>query len=303
MTSSYDYDALWTKAKLFLNHAMDDGEERQFDERALWASLALELLGKAALARISPLLIAAPNEEGTNLLIASGLMAGEARFKAIPARTLYTRCSRAFKPFSFREAEQITFARNDYLHGGAAAFGGLPPEVWWPRYWGQAAILVNALDRQLVDLVGESRVEAVEAHLAQRERNIEERVEMLLERSRQRFEQYLAGTLPARLAEEWARAPDPSAGLTYSVAHDCPACGELGTLEGENVSDAELNHETVGDDIDAWMDLTIDAEFFSCENCRLVLDGYEYLVQAGLPTEFEGIGDVGDYFEPDYGND
>lgn len=63
MSNPFDHDALWTKAKLFLNRAMDD-DPRSFDERALWAALALELLAKAALARVSPLLIAEPNEEG-----------------------------------------------------------------------------------------------------------------------------------------------------------------------------------------------------------------------------------------------
>jgi hypothetical protein len=57
---------------MFLNRAMDEQEARSFDERALWATLALELLAKAALARTSPVLIAEPTEEGTNLLIADG---------------------------------------------------------------------------------------------------------------------------------------------------------------------------------------------------------------------------------------
>ena len=53
MSKPWDPDALFIKAKLFLNHAMDD-DSRQFDEQALWASLALELLAKAALAKVSP---------------------------------------------------------------------------------------------------------------------------------------------------------------------------------------------------------------------------------------------------------
>ena len=76
VTATYSHDALWTKAKLFMSYAMDDEPARTFDERALWAALALELLGTAALARVPPLLIASPNEDedGNNLLIASGLI-------------------------------------------------------------------------------------------------------------------------------------------------------------------------------------------------------------------------------------
>jgi hypothetical protein len=50
----YDHEALWSKAKVFLNRAMDPDSGRAFDEQALWAAAALELLGKAALARVSP---------------------------------------------------------------------------------------------------------------------------------------------------------------------------------------------------------------------------------------------------------
>ncbi len=61
MRAPYDSEGLWLKAKLFINRAMDDNA-RSFDERALWASLSLELLAKAALANHSPLLIADPME-------------------------------------------------------------------------------------------------------------------------------------------------------------------------------------------------------------------------------------------------
>ncbi|WP_406105264.1 hypothetical protein [Micromonospora globbae] len=165
-----DEEALWLKAKLFLNHAMDDDEPRTFDEQALWASLALELLAKAALARVSPLLVASPTEDGTNLLIASGLVEGEGRFTSVKAHTLYSRCHKAFRPFSEREAQQITWARNEYLHGGAASFTAIPPNAWWPRYWAQAVILVNAQDKTLEELVGPDRVPLVEKHLAQTRR-------------------------------------------------------------------------------------------------------------------------------------
>ena len=75
--------------------AMDAGPERAFDEQALWASAALELLGKAALARVSPLLIAEPIEDGANLLIATGLIEGTTRFTAVSASTIFKRCQAA----------------------------------------------------------------------------------------------------------------------------------------------------------------------------------------------------------------
>ncbi len=105
MIAPYDHEALWTKAKVFTNRAMDLGDLRLFHEQALWVSAALELLGKAALARVSPLLIAEPNEDGVNILIASGLIEGNARFTSVAASTIFKRCARAFRPFSAEDSE------------------------------------------------------------------------------------------------------------------------------------------------------------------------------------------------------
>jgi hypothetical protein len=196
---------------------MDEEEPRTFDERALWASLALELLAKASLARVSPLLIASPTEEGTNLLIASGLVEGQARFDSVKAHTLYSRCHQAFRPFNEKEAQTITWARNEYLHGGSAVFTAIPADAWWPRYWAQAFILVNAQDKVLEELVGLDRVPVVEGHLAKNRKNIEHRAEMLIYRAQQRLAQHRSGDLPAKLANKWGSC-DLSVGASGGAA-------------------------------------------------------------------------------------
>ena len=306
MSAAYDYEALWLKAKLFLNRAMEEGDNRPFDERALWASLALELLAKAALARVSPLLIAEPTEEGTNLLIASGLMEGDARFTSVRAKTLYARCHRAFKPFSQAEATKITHARNEYLHGGAAGFTSVPEKAWWPRYWTLAVILISALERDAEDLVGSDREAVVEGHLEQNKKNIEYRTEMLIERAKQRLSQYQAGTLPAKVAAEWSPGRPITAGLRYSEPELCPACGDLGTIEGEDAVNVETRYEQVADDdFEVAVDVTASSAYFSCSACGLVLDNYQLVEQAGMDSTFETAGsddDIAD-LEADYGND
>lgn len=303
----WDADAMLLKAKLFLNHAMDEDEEhRDFDERALWASLALELLAKAALARVSPVLIAAPNEEGNSLLVASGLVDGDVRFMSVQAKTLFGRCSKAFKPFNEKEAQAIAAARNEYLHGAAPTFTLIPPEAWWPRYWAQVQILVNACDRVLEDLVGNDRVSVVEDYLAKNKKNIEHRLEMLIERARQQLARHDSGQMRAGEVAEWSRYRPGglAAGLTYSTVQTCPACGDVGLLEGEDVDDATANHEQVGeDDYDSWMDLTVGSGYFSCDRCHLVLDSYELVEASDIPSSFDAIGEIGDFLEPEYGND
>jgi hypothetical protein len=192
----------------------------------------------------------------------------------------------------------------EYLHGTGIGFTGIPPEAWWPRYGAQASILVNALDTDLDSLVGSSRTAIVESYLAQNVRNIEHRVEMLIARARQRLAQYRSGGLSARVADEWNRQSDLTAGLSHSTDEVCPACGDTGVLEGEKVLSSQPHYEQVSEgDFDAWVDLTIGSDYFSCSTCKIVIDGYELLEATGLPVSFGDTGDISDYMEPEYGND
>jgi hypothetical protein len=147
------------------------------------------------------------------------------------------------------------------------------------------------------------RVSVVEAHLERNREHIEERVTALIERAKQRLILHESGRMTTRMEAEW-NAFNAFAGLSHSGNATCPACDETGRLEGEDVTSYEIEGEQVApDDYDVWVNLTVSADYFTCDNCHLVLDRYELVEVAGLPTEFNDIGDPADYYEPDYGND
>jgi hypothetical protein len=314
MIAPYDHEALWVKAKLFLNRAMDDDGFRSFDEQALWASLALELLAKAALARVSPVLIAEPTEEGANLLASLGLTQGGDHFSSVRAKTIFTRCHRAFRPFDLKESTRFAQARNEYLHGPGVPFLAIPPEAWWPKFWAQMDILVNSMDREMSDLVGPDREPVVDGYLSQNKKNIENRTEALIARAQQRLSQHRAGTMNTKMVTEWNSVGNLSAHLTYQTPEQCPACDLEGVLEGEEelardrertVDAGETAYEYEYDFDYPTFTLTIAADYFSCPNCHLVLNHIEFVEQAGLPASFEveGVEDDTEFMEPDYGND
>lgn len=301
MSDAVNSDALWLKARLFINHAMDDDEPRAFEERALWASLALEMLGKAALARVNPLLIAIPNEEGNHLLAASGLIVGDGPIMTVQAATVFKRCARAFRPFNASESIAIASNRNAYLHSGVAMFTPVPESAFWPAYWRQAAILVYGQDRDLEEFVGQDRVEVVEEFLTRNKQHIEERVEALLERAKQQLALISSGNAPERIVAAFRRNTDLRAGMLYSTDTHCPACGEEGTLEGEQEAGHELRYEQVAeDDFDVYVDVQVWADYFSCQHCRLVLDSAELIEAAGLKSQFDDQGDPADFVEAEY---
>lgn len=293
MTAPYDYEALWLKAKLFLNRAMDERDPRPFDEQALWASLALELLAKAALARVSPLLIADPRQDSTSLLAASGLIEANARFSTISTTLLYERCRHAYIPFNDKEATRISQARNEYLHGSTPGFTHLPPKDWWSRYWAQAVTLITALDREPYDLVGLDRAHIVDEHLEQNKKNVEHHTQMRIERAKRRLAQWKAGNLPAKVAAQWMPGPPLLHDLPYLSAAECPACGAEGIVQGEHIEKRTPQYVSGTDDVGArwevevFADVIVTSAVFHCGNCNLPLDDHAFVTQAGLPANFE----------------
>lgn len=286
------------KAKAHINRSFAAGESSEFEQAALWAASSLELLAKGALAKVSPLLVADPQDDGKSLLVAAGLSADVARFKSIPAKAIFSRCARAFPPFNEQEAARIAKQRNEELHSALSPFTAIDEEAWWQRYWAQAVLLVHAQDRTVGDLVGSARESVVEAHLARNSENVERRVHAMVERARRRSE--LAETsrdAAAEIAELLSRTGYEG---EFRGPAECPACEETGHLLGEYVENSDVDYDY--EEGTATELLTILSEAFECERCGLRLVGPEYIVAAGLPQQFD---DQRDY-EPewdDYGND
>lgn len=299
----YDPDRLWLKARLFINRAL---EGREFEESAFWASAALELLAKAALSNISPLLIANPNDDGKSFMIASGVTEDRGGFSSVQAKALWSRCQRAFKPFSELEAAKISAARNDYLHAAGVGFDKLPADQWWAKYWAQATVLISHLDKEIDDFVGPARASQVRGYLRRNEEHLTARLEALLERARHRLAQHENETMSARLQREWN-----AFSVAYARHHtdaDCPACSSNGQLEGEETIERRVEGGSSYDEDEGYWDdrtlwLVIGTDRFECPTCHLVLDDYELVLAAGLPDSFEVVGDLDDYYEPEYNNE
>ena len=131
----FDHDGLWNKAVLYINRATEPGDARTQEERMLWASLSLELLAKSALAKINPLLIADPMDDGKSFLLAAGVGADLSSFKTIPVKTAFSRSARSFPPFSMHGAMTLAGNRNEELHSASIPFALAHESSWWERFW------------------------------------------------------------------------------------------------------------------------------------------------------------------------
>lgn len=190
MRHSFDPDGLWIKSKLFINRALDEG--REFEEQALWACSALELLGKSALVRIFHLLIANPTDDGSSLLAASGVLERK-NVTSAEAKAVWSRCARAFKPFSEPEAKLLSCGRNGYIHAAGIGFDLVPAHAWWPRFWSQVVVLLHHMDLSVDDYVDRRYVETVDGALATRKEALKQQLEVRLERARTMLKQSQTG--------------------------------------------------------------------------------------------------------------
>lgn len=300
----WDPEGLWLKARLFINRALDP--DRGFEESAFWAGTALEMLGKASLARVSPALVAnAVDDDGTSLLMASGLLDLSKRFVSVQAKTVWSRCARAFRPFNAKEASLIADGRNEYIHGARLGFDAIPESAWWPRYWAQAVILLSHFERTIEDFVGADRSGAVGIYLAANKEHLQRRLEAELESARVALKLHEADAMSGRRLAQWnlfAVAVE-----RFSQPCDCPACdGGLGEVLGSDIIDTVT--DMAGDPDDYWGSVsvthTVASDRFQCGACHLVIEDYEILQLTDVPLEFEAEGDPSDVAEyEEYNNE
>src|SRR5690242_6242113 len=142
--TAFSYDSLWNKAKTYVDRAIQGRDDNDGLAHYLWATVALELLGKAYLARIHPSLVADPSHFHS-LSAACGKPLSPV-LKSVTAKTLYERIHAilpAFDDRMRREAMLMAERRNGELHSGEAPVHGLDPAVWVPQFWKTASILLE----------------------------------------------------------------------------------------------------------------------------------------------------------------
>src|SRR4029077_967560 len=122
-------DPLWAKARLYFERAFEEsGDDPLF---GLWCSLALELLGRAALASVSPTLLAEPDRDHRFLLHALNRGSEKTQRRSIGTAQVFSLCQTLFVQFTeddLKAALALVNRRNDELHTGASAFEEYRPK-------------------------------------------------------------------------------------------------------------------------------------------------------------------------------
>jgi hypothetical protein len=300
MPMQWTRESLWAKAQVYVERA--DDEEQGGPLFAFWSHLALELLMRAAVASVHPVLLA-DRGKVKSALYALGLGA-EGEPKSLGTAELLHVCVEIFPDFTTEHRDAalaMAMRRNRELHTGEPAFEDLPLSAWLADYYRIADVFLGVQGVTLAALFGTEEAAAANQMIQALDLQVKKAV-------RDRIS--AAGKAWTKLPGEDRRARRAAASALDrpgpSKRDRCPACETNVNIVGEQVvvSRTRLDEGNVLVEELRMLPVRLD-----CAACGLRLHGHAELHAADLggqftmlrevdPVEFHQI-DIDNYIDPD----
>lgn len=287
-------EALYDKAERYIQQAQ--GLDTDAWDYALWSSLSLELLARAALANVHPALLAEPDRLGSNLASALGFEPLEKKFapKSIPVVEVFRRLTVLLPAFQAEHESfgvQHTGRRNAELHSGEVGFDGLKGASWQPRFYQTCKALLESMGMTLEEFVGADEAKVANALIAAAADESAKAVQGDVDAHRKvwtgKAEEERV-TLGAQ-AKVWA-----SRQAGHRVT--CPACSSPALVFGGPV--AAATRKLVDDIIIERQEYL--PTHFECVACELKINNLSRLAVVGLANRFTNTQeyDAAEYYAP-----
>jgi hypothetical protein len=275
--NSWSRDALLAKAQVYaskMDTTMADDWEFGF-----WSALSLELLARAALADVSPVLLAHP-KSWQNLLHSIGKLPTARKFSpaSIETREVLARLSELLPDFTQEVAgfcSKHVERRNAELHSGEMVFVELGTSEWLPRYYQACRILLGSMSRDLADFVADAE-------------RAQEMIESLEDAASKAVDQDIKAHTRVWLSKsEEERREAIIQATAWATRHSghrikCPSCDSPALLQGSPSGPVST---TVNDDVVIQRQFVLPSSF-ECVACRLKVSGYSKLSACGLGDAF-----------------
>ncbi len=308
-------DSLYAKAKLYAHRAHKEPVESALF--GFWMTLSLEVLARAALASIHPVLLADPREPD-NIQYAFGIVPKNPP-KSIQAKALFARCSVFVKDFTDRMSGHcliLADRRNSELHSGLAAFENVDNSKWLPATYEVIEVLLKHIGRDLVGFFGAEHGQVAIRALNNRRDSLRKEVQEKLSAARKFYDAQTAEWKAERATMAGAAISVLTKGSKLTKVGDCPACKNKAVVRGESVTRGVVRIDE--DKGVIRREVRVLPNSLRCPNCKLELSGFQELNEVGLgtiysteeevdPIEFFGI-DPEEYIDIDevfrkYGED
>jgi hypothetical protein len=288
-------DSLLTKAQRFATLMLEQPRDNWLF--GFWSALCLEMLVRASVSNVSPVLIA-DAKDLNNILFALGkeLGGGKLSPKSIDISEVLNRAESMFPTFN---REMVNFCalhfqrRNGELHSGALPFDDLNTSSWLPQYYRSCEVLLETIGVSMAQIFG--REEAVTATT-------------LIQALKDDAANAVKGTIHAHKiiweekdSEERQKLSKQAEILsTRAEGHRvvCPACQSVGLVQG---APAGLEAATLEDGMIVVRQPMLPSHF-DCKACGLKIVGYSKLNACGLGGTFTSTStnDPAEYFEDEF---
>ena len=288
-------------AEALLNKAQSYAEEmRSFSHDdwkfALWSTLSLELLARAALSHISPMLVADAKGNWRNLLHAMDIQPTIARFspKSVPISEVFDRLKELIPSFTSElegDCQRHMSKRNEEIHSGSTPFVGIKGTSWLPSYYRACAVLLESMNDSLERFLGETEADVARAIIAA---SIDESAKSV----RQEIDAHKV-VWDNSIEDKELKTLQSSTWATRETGHrvSCPSCGCVAILSGDPIAPPL---RSVSED-----EITETFEYlpsrFECVACGLRISGLSRLSAAGLGDTYNAtfVYSGNEYFPPD----
>jgi DNA-directed RNA polymerase subunit RPC12/RpoP len=269
--------ALFGKALIYVERMESHPpDEWQF---GFWSALSLELLARAALAHISPMLLA-DIKNWRNLTHALGRAPTAKKYSptSVPTTEVFARLNELVPEFTEEVAGFCTKhsdRRNAELHSGELVFASLGTSQWLPRFHHACKILLESMGKNLSDFVGDAKT-------------AQEMIESLEDAAAKAVKQVISAH-----SQVWSNKNEKdrnqaiaqaTASATRQTGHRiaCPACGSQALIRGNPHGTVTTS---VNDDEVVQRQAMLPSAF-ECIACGLRISGLSKLSACGLGDVF-----------------
>ncbi len=290
----WSQESLFSKAQIYAEVMLEHQDTNwQF---GLWSAFVLEMLIRATVANISPVLIA-DNKDWNNLLYALDEPIKKSKFvaKSASISDLIQRLEDLINDFTREHANFCVHhveRRNSELHSGNMPFENLGSSSWVPNFFTVCDVLTKEIDESLESLFGT---------------DIANQANEEIEAFKDDTAKAVKGTIAAHKAvwKEKTTAEKEQAtsqANTVMLRHyghriQCPACESTGLLLGKAIGEVkrEIN------DLKIIEKQVMRPESFQCIACGLKINDYSKLLTSGLGDTYISTStfDAIEYFDVD----
>lgn len=273
-------DALLAKAQRYAEEMLS--RPRDDWRFVFWSTLALELLARAALANVSPALLADP-KDWNNLFHALGFQPKANKFvpRSLDITTVLGRLQEVLSEFG-PELEGFgaihMSRRNEELHSGNTPLDSISSSSWLPTYYRTCEVLLSSMGESLETFVGRDEAQVAAAMIAAARDETAKAVAKSIQAHRVVWE--------SKSESEKQQLAGQSS--TWATKHDghrvkCPSCGCDAVVTGSAIAAPIMS---IKDD-----QITETQQYlpsrFECVACGLKISGLSQLSACGLGDAYK----------------